>query len=160
MKEYALRHGLCGEYTKMWDDAKDVEQLMMMATDANGLPFLAEAFADGWGVSEKVAIRMFGDYINGRWQAQHNGYTSEIWIGVRTGEKIVARSTAMLIDDCAISVDIPARSVRKVLISGDSNVTITCMGVGRVQVYGKNAVANVNGHGRCDVEYIGDYKWR
>lgn len=160
MKEYAVRHGLCGEYLGMWNAAESSEELMMLATDANGLPFLAEAFADEWAITESAAQRMFGGYINGNWQANHGGYTSEIWLGVRTGQRFVLRSTGTLVVNCDMELEVPDRRIRRVYISGRSNIRVMCVGTALILVYGKNAEVSVDGSGRCDVRYIEEYKWR
>ena len=81
LKRNALRLGLCGEYKGKWDSAASKRELINMALDSNGIEFMADSIAFGWGLSKEYLLKEFGEFANGFYQCNEHGYTSEMYIG-------------------------------------------------------------------------------
>lgn len=159
MKRYALAHGLCGRYTKRWDEAVSPKDLIDLASDANGLAFLAEGFAYGWCPSEGYVMEVFGDYINGDYISRHGGYTSEIWCGDRDGEDVRIYATAALVAHCSMSIWIPEFDVKRMYVTGNTDLDIDCGGVAYVSVYGDSVKLRTSGSGTVKVTYVTERKF-
>ena len=127
-KRRASDRGLCAEYTKMWNRALSKKELIDIATDANGVHFIADAISFGWGGIESSYISgEFAEYINGNYQ-RRDGYTSRLYCGY--SGKVVADSTILLLVDCYCPVEVPKDIFCSVVIAGKSDVTI--VGEGRI----------------------------
>ena len=144
LKRNAVMLGLCGKYKAEWDEAKGKKDLVDMALDANGVEFMAKSVAEGWGLSKDYILDNFGDYVNGKYVRDKDGYTSEIYVGY--GGDILQRATLNLFVRCNTSILVPEGSVCKIYVCGVSNVRINCAGKCYVYVYG----------GYNDVKYSGD----
>ena len=154
MKRYALAHGLCGAYTDMWDGAESVKALVDMASDANGLKFMAEGAASGWGLPEEYVRGVFAGYINGSYISKHKGYTSEIWYGERSHGTFTVRTTSVLVAFCDVSIIVPKRVVCRIHVAGRGEVSVRCEGVAYIDVYGGDAELSVSGSGKAKVSHI------
>lgn len=159
MKRYALAHGLCGRYAGLWDNASSPKDLVDMASDANGMSFMAEGFADGWCPPEEYVVRNFGDFINGAYVSRHKGYTGEIWCGERSGRYVDASAASVLVAHCDMTLVVPARKVCAVYVSGVSDVLVDCDGTAFVKVYGDNVKLRTSGTGTVKVTYVTERKF-
>jgi hypothetical protein len=109
MKRRALSLGLCGKYKGLWDDASSKEDLMRIAMDANGISFIADGAAFGWGLNSEYLRSAFKDYING-YTVECDGYTSQLWVGA--SEIITTpQATQYLFIDCDIDIVIPQDTI-------------------------------------------------
>jgi hypothetical protein len=100
MKDFfkmARRLGLCREYTAKWASCKTKRQLMDVALDANGLPWVAGSIADGWGLSQDYIEKEFFGFLNGRYVHDNNGYTSAIYVNTAF---VPVHTTAALVIGC------------------------------------------------------------
>lgn len=152
MKAYAGSHGLCGEYGELWNAAEDKEQLMLMALSANGLQFLAESFANTWGLTTEYAVKTFGQYMNGQYLCKQNGYTTEMYCSFE-GE-ITARATATLVVASNATIKTPRGRAVQIHLSGKNNVVIDCDGSCRLYVYGNDNTVKMTGRGRVKREDV------
>jgi len=144
LKRKAIGLGLCSQYIEKWNDATDKKALADIGLDAKGADFLCDSCSNGWGLSVEYLRRMFGDYINGKYQRNKGGYTSELYVGY-TG-RIEQRSTMTLLIGCACTIHIPKNSLCEVYLSGASHVDIINEGQCTVLVYGKECSYNNSGN--------------
>lgn len=121
-KKNAMRLGLCDEYKAKWDACKSFEDLMDIALDANGVEFLADSVSFGWGMAPASLANDFHDFINGRYQREKDGYTSELY--VNHASPITLRSTITLAIGCDMEVKLPATFVGTLYVTGGSNVRV------------------------------------
>lgn len=128
-KRRASGMGLCAEYSKRWNRALSKKELMDIATDSNGVHFLADAMSFGWGgdVNPTYIREEFPEFINGRYQ-RRGAYTSRLYCGFHG--KARADSTIMLFIDCQCSIEVPRNIFCSIIVAGKSDVTI--VGEGKV----------------------------
>lgn len=150
MKRYAKGRGLCGEFSGLWDAAASQKDLADMALRIDGVQFMAEGAANGWGLRPAYIRENFPGYVNGAYMGRMKGYTSEMWADYRGGDWIEFRATLALILGCDMRVRIHAGRVVDLHVSGGSCLDIECEGVAYMSVYGENDIAvKTAGKGRC-----------
>lgn len=154
LKNDSLRLGLCEKYKELWDKSENKDDLIEIATDVNGAEFLAMSHADGWGLTPEYIQREFGDYINGKWRREKDGYTSELY--VRYDGDIEQKSTLITLLDCTSTVYVPKYSGGYIYVSGESTVTIRNDSLTNVTVYGDKAVVTHHpwSTGEYNVTYV------
>lgn len=138
-KRNAVMLGLCEDYTKKWDSAKNKEDLMDMALDSNGVEMLCDAAAFGWGMDIQYMKKTFLDYINGGWKRNRNGYTSCLYVDY--AGHIEQECTLTAIISSNVTFHVPKYRICKLHISGNSNVEVTGDGVCYVYLYGDGSVS-------------------
>lgn len=160
LKHKALLMGLCGEYKAKWDSCTNKEELMDLALDINGVEFLSDAFAFGWGVSAEYMEREFYDYIHGQYHRKKEGYTSCMLYG-NTFEYTLNTTITLLVDsNCQVLTG--DYFAGRLFVSGTSKVGITNGGYLELYVYGDRSnvvVKNVNG-GTFKRKDILESQWR
>jgi len=144
----AKRLGICEPYLKRWNEATSKEDLMNIALDINGVDFLAISTAEGWGLPVDYIKQNFGNYINGKWQRQGRGYTSELYVGYKAS--ITQRSTITLLIGCNCKFYTPKYHVCSLFVSGKSHVTVCGRGKCTVTTYG-DAMASRDEKSNCEV---------
>ena len=125
-KRNAIMLGLCGAYKTKWDSATSKEELMEIATDAKGMDMIADSISNEWGLSPLYIIKNFSDYINGKWQRNKDGYTSEMYVSHKSDVDI--RSTLTLFVDCECDIVVSKGIVCEIYLSGKSKVRVMCEG--------------------------------
>lgn len=128
-KRNAIMLGLCAEYKEEWDSCRTKEDLVKLATDSNGIAFLADSFSFGWGVSVDYLLKEFKDYISDwtenkpiRHSKNGLGYTSEIYV---TDTSVVTpRGTLNIFIDCHGVIQLPEGFVGSIYICGGSSVIV------------------------------------
>lgn len=64
-KERSKVLGLCDNYTDKWDSAQNTYDLIKLATDINGMPYILESLVDTkMGITTEFAVKFFGSYVN------------------------------------------------------------------------------------------------
>lgn len=135
LKRKSILMGLCEKYREKWDACASKKQLVDMALDSNGIEFMADAIAFGWGLSKEYLMQEFGEFMNGFYRRQEEGYASEMYIGAH--EVLSAESTLLLIGYCDdIEIEIPEHAVCRIYICGGSSVRIENNGKVELLVYG------------------------
>jgi len=143
LKRKAVALGLCGEYKGLWDSAQSQEELLRIALDANGIEFVADSIAFGWGLSKDYILKHFSDYINGEYTCRQNGYNSELFVG-KEGDVTVS-STLNLFAYCGkLKINIPKNFVCKLYVCGGGDVSIDNCGDIELYVYGDCNVGVLN----------------
>lgn len=123
LKRNALSLGLCGEYKDLWNNCKSKKELVNLALDANGIEFMADSIAFGWGLSAEYLQREFSEYANENYTAIERGYTSKMFLNVNNG-KIKPCSTLSLIVGCNCTIELSEGFVGKIYVCGGSDVNI------------------------------------
>lgn len=145
LKRNALRLGLCGEYKGKWDSAASKRELVNMALDSNGIEFMADSIAFGWGLSKEYLLKEFGEFANGFYQCNEHGYTSEMYIGAHG--VIKARSTIILVAYCKdLEIEVPENMVTRIYVCGKSEVRIECKGKCDLIEYGEDNDVKIIGY--------------
>lgn len=151
-KRNAIMLGLCTSYKDKWDAATSKEALMEIATDAKGMDMIADSISNGWGLSSSYIAKNFSDYINGKWQRNKDGYTSEMYVFHKSDVDI--RSTLTLFVDCECDIVVSKGIVCEIYLSGKSKVRILCEGHCYVIRYGKECSFTVKGSGVVHGKYV------
>lgn len=151
-KRNAIMLGLCTSYKDKWDAATSKEALMEIATDAKGMDMIADSISNGWGLSSSYIAKNFSDYINGKWQRNKDGYTSEMYVSHKSDVDI--RSTLTLFVDCECDIVVSKGIVCEIYLSGKSKVRILCEWHCYVIRYGKECSFTVKGSGVVHGKYV------
>lgn len=138
------RDEICEMYLKPISEAgskKDLADLL----DINACEWLCQMNARHGGIGEWVAAN-FGNFINGRFVNERNGYTTELYSGVSyTHSQLPLRSTVTAFIDCDVEIVVRRNEVRRIVCSksrikavleenaellvakdGDSEISIEC----------------------------------
>lgn len=160
LKRNALMMGLCGKYKDKWNLATDKRALIGLALDSNGIEFMADSIAFGWGVSKEYLQKEFGEFMNGFYQCQEHGYTSEMYIGANG--VLSVKSTLLLVGYCDdLEIEIPEHTVCRIYVCGGSRVRIENKGNVEIYEYGTdNIIKLVNYDGSYSLrESVSNSKW-
>jgi hypothetical protein len=71
--------GLCDTYSGKVAGAKSKRQLLDIALDANGMPYMCDSIAAGWGLTKEYIQEEFEPFLNGRYVRREDGYTSAVY---------------------------------------------------------------------------------
>lgn len=135
LKRNSLMMGLCEKYRHKWDSCTTKRQLIDLALDSNGVEFMADSIAFGWGLGKDYLVKVFADFINGAYVRDKDGYTSEFYVGARG--VIELRSTLLLVAYCdGLEIKIPKGSAGRVYVCGGSKIRIENDGYVDIQEYG------------------------
>lgn len=158
LKRKALALGLCGKYKAAWDAAADAETVFRLAMDANGIEFLADGIAFGWGLPAGYIAREFAGYVNG-YVCHEDGYTSQLFVG--TSGVLAVTSTLSLLAGHHGVVRVPRGMVSKVYLCGGSDVSLECAGVCDVVAYADGTRVAVGGSfgGRVSQSLVEKSAW-
>ena len=139
LKRNALMMGLCGQYKDKWDGCCDKRALVNMALDSNGIEFMADSIAFGWGLSKEYLQGEFGEFMNGLYQCREKGYTSEMYIGAHG--VVSVKSTLVLVGYCKdLEIHIPEHTVCRIYVCGGSRVRVENMGECELFEYGADNI--------------------
>lgn len=139
MKRRARGFGLCDKYKVKWDGCKTKKDLVDIALDSQGIDFIADSIAFGWGLSKEYLLSNFGEFANGFYQRIKGGYTSEMYVGAHGVVNL--KSTLTLVAYCDdLEIHIPEHCVGQIFICGGSKVRIENKGVVELFEYGTNDV--------------------
>ncbi len=137
LKRNAVMLGLCGQYKDLWNGCKSKKDLIDTAIDVNGIEFMADSIAFDWGLSKEFILTEFGEYINGKYQRNRDGYSSELCAGVKNNT-ISVRSTLNLFAYCDdVTIFIPEGRFCRIYLAKCSNVHIKNDGKFELVVYGE-----------------------
>lgn len=159
LKRRSLALGLCDRYRGEWDACASDRELFDMATDINGLGYIADATTFRWGGSfdTDYIARRFAGYINGAYRRDKDGYSTALYCNhegtIRVG------TTVVCILGCKGTVIVPYGSYASIIVGAGSDIHIISMGkVSDLTIYGE---AKVSGTARiADVKHITESGWR
>lgn len=159
LKRNALKLGLCGRYKDLWDACKTEKDLMDLVLDSNGIEFLADAMAFGWGVSfEYLEESVFRNYVHGQYLRNKDGYTSTMYVNPKC-EFVLTATINLVVGGCSV-IHNQSGNICKLYICKTSNVTIKNDGVLELYCYGDVNVEVINGKDAiCNRHDIKCSKW-
>lgn len=130
-RENARNEGICDRYAVLWDGCGSKKGLMDLALTSQGIDFVCDGIAKGWGISVEEIERRFGRYINGAYVHEDDGgYSSVMYCGYE-GSIDVGTTLVVLIDSDVV-LSIPDWLVCDIYASG--KVSISIVGGGRVRL--------------------------
>lgn len=142
-KSRALRHGVCASYLDKWDAACSKKQIADMALSVQGAEYVCQSMAEGWGISPGYIANDFGSYINGRYKAANDGYTSRVYC--KYNGKITVDATLIIIIDSIADIDVPPNAMCEVFCCGPCRLAISGGGRATFVCYGGDVALS----GRC-----------
>lgn len=135
LKRNAILLGLCDQYRGKWDACKSKRELVDLALDSNGVEFMADSMAFGWGLGKDYLLREFGEWMNGFYISREGGYTSEMYVGAHG--VLNTRSALLLVAYCGgLEIIVPEHHVCRIYVCGGSKARIECLGDAEVVEYG------------------------
>ncbi len=149
-KRNAESHNVCGKYKQKWDKAENLEELMKVALDIQGIEYLSKSISEGWGLSPEYISHHFRKYINGEYlHTSEKGYTSEMICNFQ-GEVTIKATNTILIDSECI-VNIPQGHLCNLYVTGKSSIVIFNEdGYAHVIQYGDTSV-EIQGNGNTHI---------
>jgi hypothetical protein len=149
LKRKSIALGLCDRYKGMWDSAVSKKELMAIAMDSNGISYIADGCAFGWGLTQEYIEKEFGDYING-YVVNLDGYTSSLWVGAKETLK-EPKSTLSLFFKCDCSITIPKGDICTLYVV-NSDIELHCEGKCELYIYGSgNIITGINENVRVNM---------
>lgn len=135
LKRKSFGLGLCGKYKSAWDDVTDAKGLFDLAMSVDGVEYLADGIAFGWGLTKDYLLREFDGFINGKYVSRQNGYTSAMFVG-GDGE-VTVNTTVVLFVGHKGKIRVPRSTVSKIYLCDDCEVDLLCEGRCEAYLYGK-----------------------
>lgn len=142
-RRQADKHGIC-EMSKDWDNCKSNKQRMDLALSARGMSFVAQAIAEGWGISADEICKEFKPFLNGRYVRDKGGYTSAVYCSdgkENCVAEINATTTALLVINFVGTITIPENRICEIHLV-NSECYVKGKGRGNVCTYGDCEIYN------------------
>lgn len=131
----ADENGICEGLAREWDSCSNKKQLMDVALCVQGIDYLAYAISAGWGISPSEIQSKFGSFNNGRYVYRSpKGYSTTMYCGF--SGKVLVETTALLLIDCDIELDIPSWHICEIYATGSCNIRLKGKGRCVVIAYG------------------------
>lgn len=141
-RENAQLHGMCSEYSLIWDSCMNKKQIMDMALGCKALDFLCDSIGKGWGISPERISSQFSSFINGKYTSFQKGYDSEMYC--RYEGEITLRTTVLGLIECRCTIVVPKNSVCRIFITKNSDITVKGEGRCVCVCYGTEDEIKVN----------------
>lgn len=124
-----LADELCANYYEKVTKAVSNKRLADLATDANGMTYLCEMEAKGLALPYEVITSRFGNFINGKYIAEHinetgGKYTSAIYCCYK-GE-IKGDITLLTLLGCDATIYVEENSIMQIYLDKNSKAKIVC----------------------------------
>ena len=130
-RENARNEKICDRYAVLWDGAGSKRVLMDLALSAQGVDFVCDGIAKGWGISVDEIKRRFGRYINGKYVYEdESGYSSVMYCGYEGSVNI--ETTLVVLVDSDVVLFVPDWHVCDIYATG--KVSLSIVGGGRVRL--------------------------
>lgn len=128
-KEDIILHGMmCGQYGQALDSFSSNKQLADIAMGVQAFDTLCVSIANGWGISTEYFCERLKNFINGKYISHQKGYTSKAYC--RFKGDVVSDTTAILLIDCEVNLDVPNLSISEIYCTGKCKINVS--GNGRV----------------------------
>lgn len=119
---------------------------MDLALSIRGIEYIAQAVAEGWGISSAKICAEFAPFNNGKYIRSKDGYTSAVYCSDGKEDcvaEINATTTALLVIDFIGTINIPENRICEIhLVNG--KCYIKGKGRGNVYAYGNVEIYNEN----------------
>jgi hypothetical protein len=145
LKRNAIILGLCGQYKGIWDNCKSKKDLVDAAIDANGIEFMADSIAFGWGLSKEFLITEFDEYINGKYRRIKDGYSSELHVGEENNTISVMSTLNLFAYSKNVTIYVPQNSFCRIYLTKCYSVRIKADGKFELYVYGSCGNIGIGG---------------
>jgi hypothetical protein len=123
----AKRLGLCDTYSNKVDNALSKKQQMDIALDSNGVKWMCNATASGWGLTADYLTENYTPFLNGRYVYNGNGYTSSMYC---QSDDVNIETTTAAIIECNGDIQVDRISELHIV-----NSVVTITGKGKAYVY-------------------------
>ena len=125
---------LCEEYKSKVGGAISKKQLMDVVLDANGAKYIPEMQSQGYTLPYETILKEFGNYINGRYVSQQNGYTSEMYCCYCDESFIEVRTTQTILLGCSTVLYIKENTIVQILADKNCDLIIHCPRTSKVRI--------------------------
>lgn len=112
----------CDAYTSKLNSSVSKKDIMDICLDANGITFLCDMESKGFPLPYEVILNEYGAYINGRYKAILNGYTSSMYCCYSDDNKVEVDTTQVLFMGCNTTIRIKDNDY--VMVFADRNCVI------------------------------------
>lgn len=106
----AKAHGLCAQYAEKIASARTKKALVDIALDANGVEWMAQSIAEGWGLDPHFIAEHFAAFNNARYVWRRGELSSAMFVFPQSRE-IEINTTQALLVGCEGIVRIPENCV-------------------------------------------------
>lgn len=129
-KQQCIALDLCKEYTARWNSVQSDFELVQMATDINGMPYLIDSLNDDKTILKKdFVVKNFSLYVNNDKEISQGEYNSKLFLDTKID--IRSDSTIYGLCGCTGKVNVPRGHVCHVY--KDCKIKFT--GKGKVYVH-------------------------
>ena len=158
-KRICVNKGLCERYKELWDKADTMDDLMRLATDANGAFLLADMVAFEWGLNAHYIREKASDYLADKRVIEHNGYESCLYAADENLDDGIHAALNIVLD-CMGDLWVPPFVVCSIVIATDLPLHIRCDGKAYITIYGDDA-SKITLDGDCIIDkHIAESEWR
>lgn len=143
---------ICDQYRSRVEKAQSKKQFMDIVLEGNGLHYLCDMKAKGFGLPYDVITREFTPFINGEYVARvlkDNGtwYDSAMFCKLDNKSEIRAVTTATGLFGCSCNVVVPKNSYVQLYVDNECDITIECPSTSKCYVeYWQGAKIQVLGN--------------
>lgn len=135
IREYITKSAMCAEYKEKLLSAHSKREMFDIMSDINGLAFLC-GMDGGYTLPYELMTEKFGGFLNGRYIANRDGYTSKVYCCYCGGEPIVADTSLVGIFGCGeVTVEVPPNAICRLYIDRNSSATVN-VGEGAICICG------------------------
>lgn len=134
-----VSHGLlCREYQSKVSHAGSNKQLIDLAMDANGMPYLCEMSSKGHKLSYSLIKARFAPFINGNYISTHTNkyghpYTSAVYCDF-SGKISGLKVTLVSLLGCNCRIDVCPYCVMRIYADNETDVSVHCPDTSKVYV--------------------------
>jgi hypothetical protein len=134
-RKNASERGICSEKASIWDKCTNKKDLMDLALSAQGMDYICDSIAKGWGISPSYIAERFKGFNNGRYvYYSPTGYKTAMYCGYRG--MFLCELTALMVIDSEMDITIPDYHICEIYAVGNTHLRLHGKGRCRVLVYG------------------------
>ena len=124
IKEYIEKAEMCGEYKEKLLGAHSKREMFDIMSDINGLAFLC-GMEGGYVLPYELMTEKFGGFLNGRYIAKRDGYTSKVYCCYCDTEPIEADTSLVGIFGCGdVTVNVGDNAICRLYLDRNSRATV------------------------------------
>lgn len=124
IREYIENSTMCAEYKKKLLSAHSKREMFDIMSDINGLAFLC-GMESGYVLPYELMTEKFGGFLNGRYIANRDGYTSKVYCCYCDTEPIEADTALIGIFGCGdVTVNVGDNAICRLYLDRNSRATV------------------------------------
>ena len=116
----------CDAYTGKLNSSVSKKDIIDVCLDANGITFLCDMQAKGFPLPYENILREYGAYINGRYKAEFDGYSSSMYCCYFEGDNVVVDTTQALFLGCNVTIKIKRNAYVKLYVDRNCDIKVEC----------------------------------